>query len=151
MAQLDIRTIGDPVLRSKAKKINEINNKTKEFIENMVDTMYENNGIGLAAPQVGVLQRIVVIDIGEGKIIKIINPEILKRSNDKNIREEGCLSVPGKTGPVLRATEVIVKGLDVEGEEVTYNAKGLLARAFQHEIDHLQGKLFVDKIIDIDE
>src|SRR6056297_3009232 len=108
MSELGIRKLGDPVLRSNAKKIEKINDKTRKFIKNMIDTMYKNNGIGLAAPQVGVLQQIIVIDIGEGDIVKLINPEIIKISSEKNIREEGCLSVPGKTGPVLRAKEVIV-------------------------------------------
>jgi len=150
MANLTIRKLGDPVLRSKAKKVEKINDRTKELISNMVDTMYKNNGVGLAAPQVGILQQIIVIDIGEGNLVKLINPEIIKSSNEQKIREEGCLSVPGKTGSVIRAKEVVVKGLNEDGKEITYEAQDMFARAFQHEIDHLNGILFIDKIVDFD-
>ncbi len=150
MANLTIRKLGDPVLRSKAKKVEKITDKTKELINSMLDTMYKNNGVGLAAPQVGILQQIIVIDIGEGNLVKLINPEIIKSSSEQKIREEGCLSVPGKTGSVIRAKEVVVKGLNEDGKEVTYEAQDMLARAFQHEIDHLNGILFIDKIVDFD-
>ncbi len=150
MAELMIRKVGDPVLRSEAKPVTKITGKTRELVANMLETMYNNNGIGLAAPQVGILQKIIVIDTKEGELVKVINPEIITKSKEKDIREEGCLSIPGETGHVLRSKQVTVKGLNENGQEVTYEATGILARAFQHEIDHLQGILFIDKIVDID-
>lgn len=143
MALLNIRIIGDPVLRSKAKKVENISDKTINLVDNMVNTMYENKGIGLAAPQVGILQQIIVIDI-EDNLIKIINPEIVEALGE-NIDKEACLSIPEEEGLVTRASKVIIRGLNLEGKQVTIEAEGLLARVLQHEIDHLQGILFTDK------
>ena len=118
--------------------------RTKVLIQDMLDTMYEALGVGLAAPQVGVLKRIVVIDVGEGPLI-LINPEILETSGEQT-GEEGCLSVPGKSGQVTRPDYVKVKALNEDMEEIELEGTGLLARAFCHEIDHLDGKMYVDLV-----
>ena len=114
------------------------------LIEDMLDTMYETGGVGLAAPQVGILQRIVVIDVGDGPIV-LINPEIIETSGEQT-GDEGCLSVPGKAGCVTRPNYVKVKAMDVNMEEVIYEGEELLARAFCHEIDHLDGHLYVELV-----
>jgi len=150
MALLKIREIGDPVLRSKAKKIDEVNKKTNDLIDNMFETMYAEEGVGLAAPQVGMLKRIAVVDIREENKIVLINPEIIEEEG-KAIMEEGCLSIPGEIGDVIRAEKIKVRSLDREGNEVEFEAEGFEARAIQHEIDHLDGVLFVDKIVKIAE
>lgn len=150
MALLKIREIGDPVLRSKAKEIDEVNKKTNDLIDNMFETMYEEDGVGLAAPQVGMLKRIAVVDIREGNKVVLINPEIIEEEG-KAIMEEGCLSIPGETGDVIRAEKIKVKSLDREGSQIEFEAEGFEARAIQHEIDHLNGVLFVDKIVKIAE
>ncbi|MFW6268732.1 MAG: peptide deformylase [Bacillota bacterium] len=146
MTVLNIREIGDPILRSKAKKVEEISEKTIEFIDNLVETMYKKDGVGLAAPQVGVLKSIFVVDVGD-ELIKIINPEIVSTEGN-SIREEGCLSIPGKTGLVIRSEKILVQGVNTEGKKIQIEAEDLLARAIQHEIDHLQGVLFVDKVVE---
>jgi peptide deformylase len=148
MSFMQIRTIGDPVLRTKAKSIDEVTKKINDLIDNMFDTMYEEDGIGLAAPQVGILKRIAVVDIREGNKVVLINPEIIEEEG-KAIREEGCLSIPGETGDVIRAEKVKVRSLDRDGNEVEFEAEGLEARAIQHEIDHLDGILFIDKVVEI--
>lgn len=148
MAVLKLREIGDPVLRSKAKEVNEVTIKTNQLIDNMFETMYAEDGVGLAAPQVGILKRISVIDIGEGKQIILINPEIIEE-NGKMIMEEGCLSIPGRTGEVIRSKEIKVRSLNRDGEEIEFIAEGLEARAIQHEIDHLDGVLFIDKMVEL--
>lgn len=146
VAILNIRTVGDPVLRSKTKKVSKITDRTRELLDNMAETMYDAPGIGLAAPQVGILQQIVVIDVEEGNgLIELINPEIVSVSEEKVIFEEGCLSVPDKTGDVIRPKKVVVKALDRDGEKIEIEADNLLARAIQHEVDHLNGVLFIDK------
>lgn len=144
MAIRQIREIGDEVLTKKCKEVKRITPRTLMLIEDMLDTMYETNGVGLAAPQVGVLQRIVVIDVGEGPIV-LINPEILETSGEQT-GDEGCLSVPGKAGCVTRPNYVKVKAFDAGMEEVIYEGEELLARAFCHEIDHLDGHLYVEKV-----
>ena len=118
--------------------------RTRVLIDDMFDTMYDAMGVGLAAPQVGVLKRIVTIDVGEGPIL-LINPEILETSGEQT-GEEGCLSVPGKSGVVTRPNYVKVRALDEEMEEIVLEGEGLLARAFCHEIDHLDGHLYVEKV-----
>lgn len=143
MAVYKIVEIGDEVLREKAKPVKEITPNIIKLLDNMADTMYEANGVGLAAPQIGVSKRVIVIDIGEG-LIELINPEIVEASGNA-VDTEGCLSVPGMIGEVARADRLVVKGLNRQAEAVTYQAKGWLARAFQHEIDHLEGVVFVDR------
>ncbi|MEE0884380.1 MAG: peptide deformylase [Faecalimonas sp.] len=144
MAIREIRTMGDEVLTKTCKEVKMMTPRMAILIEDMLDTMYEAQGVGLAAPQVGVLRRIVVIDVGEGPII-LINPEILETSGEQT-GDEGCLSVPGKAGCVTRPNFVKVKALDENMEEVIYEGEGLLARAFCHEIDHLDGHLYVEKV-----
>lgn len=143
MAIYRIVEIGDPVLREKAKPVPAITPNVIKLLNNMAETMYDASGVGLAAPQVGVSKRIVVIDVGEG-IIELINPEIILREG-LDTDTEGCLSIPGVKGEVQRAAKVIVKAWNRHGQEVRYEGDGLLARAFQHELDHLDGILFVDK------
>ncbi len=144
MAIREIRTMGDEVLTKTCKEVKVMTPRTAILIEDMLDTMYEAMGVGLAAPQVGVLRRIVVIDVGDGPIV-LINPEILETSGEQT-GDEGCLSVPGKAGCVTRPNYVKVKALDENMEEVIYEGEGLLARAFCHEIDHLDGHLYVEKV-----
>ena len=144
MATRKIRELGDEVLTKQCKEVTKMTLRTKILIQDMLDTMYEALGVGLAAPQVGVLKRIVVIDVGEGPII-LVNPEILETSGEQT-GEEGCLSVPGKSGQVTRPDYVKVKALNEDMEEVELEGTGLLARAFCHEIDHLDGKMYVDLV-----
>ena len=144
MGSRKIREIGDEVLTKQCKEVTKMTLRTKILINDMLDTMYEAMGVGLAAPQVGILKRIVVIDVGEGPIV-LINPEILETSGEQT-GEEGCLSVPGKSGVVTRPDHVKVKALNEDMEEIELEGEGLLARAFCHEIDHLSGKLYVDMV-----
>lgn len=144
MATRTIREYGDEVLEKECKEVTKVSLRTKILINDMLDTMYEAMGVGLAAPQVGILKRIVVIDIGEGPIV-LINPEIIETAGEQT-GEEGCLSVPGKSGLVTRPNYVKVRAYDEDMEEVEYEGEGLLARAFCHEIDHLSGKLYVDLV-----
>ena len=145
MAIRQIRTIGDEILTKECKPVKEMNERTLELIEDMFETMYENNGVGLAAPQVGVRKRVVVIDVEDGNQYVLINPEILETSGEQT-GDEGCLSVPGMAGQVTRPNYVKVKALDEDMNEVEYEGEGLLARAFCHEIDHLDGHLYVEKV-----
>lgn len=145
MAIRNIRIFGDEVLRKKAKTVKEITPRVDELIDDMIDTMYEGDGVGLAAPQVGVLKRIAVIDIGEGPMV-FINPEILE-SEGEQTDKEGCLSNPGKIGDVTRPNRVKVKSSDREMNEFELEAEGLLARALCHELDHLDGVLFIDRAV----
>ena len=153
MAIREIRVLGDDVLTKHCKEITKMSIRTKILIEDMLDTMYEAMGVGLAAPQVGVLKRIVVIDVGEGPII-LINPEILETSGEQT-GEEGCLSVPGKAGIVTRPNIVRAKAYDLDMNEFEIEGEELLARALIHEIEHLDGQLYVDKVegqlVDVDE
>ena len=144
MAVREIREMGDEVLAKTCKEVTTMTPRTQILIEDMLDTMYEADGVGLAAPQVGILKRIVVIDVGEGPIV-LINPVILETSGEQT-GSEGCLSVPGKAGIVTRPNYVKVKALDENMEEVIYEGEELLARAFCHEIDHLDGHLYVEKV-----
>ncbi len=144
MALRQVREIGDEVLTKRCKEVKRVTPRTLMLIEDMLDTMYETNGVGLAAPQVGVLQRIVVIDVGDGPIV-LINPEIMETAGEQT-GDEGCLSVPGKAGCVTRPNYVKVKAYDAGMEEVIYEGEELLARAFCHELDHLDGHLYVEKV-----
>ena len=144
MALRTIRVQGDSVLTKKSRTVDKMTPRIGELITDMLDTMYDAMGVGLAAPQVGILKRIVVIDVGEGPIV-LINPEILETSGEQT-GDEGCLSVPGMAGQVTRPNYVKVKALDVNMNEQIYEGEGLLARAFCHEIDHLGGHLYVEKV-----
>ena len=144
MALRTIRTEGDPVLSKISRPVAEMTPKIRTLVEDMLDTMYEAMGVGLAAPQVGVLKRIVTIDVGDGPIV-LINPEILETSGEQT-GEEGCLSVPGMSGRVTRPNYVKVKAMDEDMNEVIYEGTELLARAFCHEIDHLDGKMYTELV-----
>lgn len=147
MATRNIRLDGDDILRKVCKPVSEMNYRTSVLIDDMFDTMHEANGVGLAAPQVGILKRIVVIDIGDGNPLTLINPEIIEEGGEQ-IGNEGCLSLPGLTGNVRRPMHVVCKALDREMNEITVEGEGLLARAICHEVDHLDGILYKDKTED---
>lgn len=146
MALRNIRLDGDPVLRKKSRKVENIDERILTLLEDMEETMENADGIGLAAPQVGILRRVVVIDIGEG-ILKIVNPEIIQREGEI-IDVEGCLSVPGLAGTVERPEKLVLQYINENSEEMEIEATGLLARAICHEIDHLDGILYIDKVIE---
>lgn len=143
MAIRQIRTIGDEILRKQCKPVKEMTPRTAELIEDMFETMYEANGVGLAAPQVGILRQLVVIDVDDGNQYVLINPEILETEGSQT-GSEGCLSVPGKSGTVTRPMHVKVKALNEKLEPYELEGDGLLARAICHEIAHLRGELYVD-------
>lgn len=149
MAIRNIRISTDEVLRKKCKEVKEITPNLLTLLDDMADTMYEANGVGLAAPQVGILKRAVVIDIGEG-LVELINPVILETSGSQ-IDDEGCLSVPGKYAPVDRPNYVKVKAMDRDGHEFIIEGEELMARALCHEIDHLDGILYIDKALPVEE
>ena len=144
MALRTIRVEGDPVLTKVSRPVDKMTPRNHELIMDMLDTMYDAMGVGLAAAQVGILKRIVVIDVGEGPIV-LINPEILETSGEQT-GDEGCLSVPGMAGQVTRPNYVKVKALDIDMNEVEYEGEGLLARAFCHEIDHLDGHMYTELV-----
>lgn len=145
MAIRNVREIGDPVLNKTSKEVREITDRTRELIEDMFDTMYEANGVGLAAPQVGILKRIVVIDVTGEEPYLLINPVILETSGEQT-GNEGCLSVPGKTGIVTRPNYVKVKAYNENLEPFELEGTELLARAICHELEHLEGHLYVEKV-----
>jgi len=156
MANRTVLVAGEPVLRQKAKKVTHFGPSVEALVEDMLDTMYEANGLGLAAPQIGVPLRVIVIEVPaeldeEGNEIEpseryvFCNPEIVKASGEEE-DEEGCLSVPGYVGSIKRATSITVKGQDAKGRKIRARAEGLLARAFQHELDHLDGVLILDRV-----
>lgn len=147
MAIRNIRQEGDEILKKKSREVEVIDDKVRELIEDMVETMHKYDGVGLAAVQVGILKRIIVIDIYDDKtpIVKLINPVIVKQKGEREI-EEGCLSFPNKFAIVKRPTEVVVEGLNEKGEKVKIKATELLAQALCHEIDHLNGITFVDRM-----
>jgi len=143
MAVRKVLEMGEPVLREKAREVTKITKSIRTLLDDMAESMYDAEGIGLAAPQIGVSKRVVVIDLDE-EVYELINPTIVKMEGQER-DAEGCLSLPGYAGDVTRATKVVVKALDRDGKKVQYEAEGLLARVFQHELDHLEGILFVDK------
>ena len=145
MAILPIRRAGDPVLREKARRVRTIDSSIKKLIEDMFETMYDAPGVGLAAPQIGIALRIVVIDANNGDKIALVNPEIVKRSGTRLV-DEGCLSVPGFRGEITRSVKVLAQGIDpFTGKEVRIKAQDdLLAEALEHEIDHVNGILYID-------
>lgn len=146
MAIRQIRVEGDPILRKKCREIDKIDDRVKVLVEDMLETMEHAEGVGLAAPQVGILKRIIVIDIGEGPIVGI-NPVITSEEGEE-YDTEGCLSVPGETGTVCRPEKLTVEYTDIEGRKNVMEVEGLLARVFCHEIDHLDGVLYIDKLIE---
>ena len=144
MALRKIREIGDPILNKTCKEVKEVTDRTKDLIDDMFETMYEAQGVGLAAPQFGILKRIVVIDCGDDPLL-LINPEVLETSGEQT-GQEGCLSVPGKAGIVTRPNYAKVKAYNEDMEEFIVEGEELLARALLHEIDHLDGHLYVEKV-----
>ena len=141
--------MGDEVLDKICKPVKKMTPRTRQLIDDMFDTMYDGCGVGLAANQVGILKRIVVIDTtGEDPYV-LINPEILEKSDETNVDTEGCLSIPGYYGKVERASKIKVRSLTRHGKTVIYEPEGFLARIFQHEIDHLYGHLFIEKATDL--
>lgn len=143
MAKLNIVKVGDETLRTKCRPVDKITPRTLQLLDDMVETMRAANGVGLAAPQIGVLRRIVVIEVEEGEVLELINPEIISCSGE-NEGLEGCLSLPGQWGIVTRPMNVRVRALNRYGETVEYEGEDLLARCFCHELDHLDGKLYSD-------
>ena len=144
MATFDVRTFGDPVLRQRAREVEEIDGDLARLSERMVETMYEALGVGLAAPQVGVLKRLYTYDVGDGPAV-LVNPEIVDSSGEWTY-DEGCLSVPGVHVEIVRPKVVTVQGVDLDGKEVVIEGDELMGRLIQHEIDHLDGVLFVDHL-----
>lgn len=149
MAVLEIRKYPDEILKKKASEIKDINGNIQKLIDDMIETMYKSNGIGLAAPQVGVSKRLIIVDISpreeNNSLIVIINPQIVSTEGEV-LSEEGCLSLPGFITRLKRNEKVFVKGIDRKGKEIQIETDGLLSRAIQHEIDHLEGILLIDRI-----
>ncbi len=147
MALRIIRELGDPVLSKKAKPVREVTPRLRKLIEDMLETMYDADGVGLAAPQVGMLKRIVVIDISDerNEPVILINPQIQEQDGEQT-GFEGCLSVPGKSGQVTRPQHVVVKAYDMDMNEITVEGEDLMARALCHELDHLEGQMYVDLV-----
>lgn len=147
MALRTIRELGDPILRKVSKEVLDVTPRIRQIVDDMLETMYEGNGVGLAAPQIGILKRIVVIDVGEEQEepYVLINPVILSAEGSQT-GHEGCLSVPGKSGIVTRPNEVTVKAFDEDMKEFTLTGTELLARAICHEVDHLDGKMYIDLV-----
>ncbi len=146
MSLLHLRTIPDPVLRQKARRVSKIDDALHKLIDDMIDTMRDADGVGLAANQVGVLQRVVVIEIPEEDQARVLlNPEIVRREGERVV-EEGCLSIPGFRGELVRSAKVRVRALDRDGKPVRFKAEGLLAQALEHETDHINGVLYIDHL-----
>ena len=150
MAVLSIRTVPDPILRQKAKRVRAFDKSIHKLIDNMLETMHSASGVGLAAPQVGIPLRVIVIGIPEEEELALINPQIVRRTGERLVNE-GCLSIPGYFAQVKRAEAVRVKGLDRTGKEIRLRADELLAQALEHEIDHVNGILYIDHLESMDE
>ena len=142
---MEIRTYGDPTLRQQAQPVEAIDDEIRTICERMVEAMIRANGVGLAAPQIGISRRIIVLDV-DGAFHVLVNPELVETSDEVEPVTEGCLSVPGVDAPVERSTRAVVEGTGLDGRTLRIEGEGLLARAMQHEIDHLNGKLFVDHL-----
>ena len=150
MAKLQIRKVGDEALRKVCRPVDAITPRILTLLDDMVETMRAANGVGLAAPQVGILRRIVVIEVEPGEVLELINPKIIAYSGEQD-GQEGCLSVPGRWGMVKRPMHVTVRALNRKGEEVEITGHELLARCFCHELDHLDGNLYIDKAYSMDD
>jgi peptide deformylase len=140
---LGIRVLGDPILRQDTRPVDTITDELRQLVNDMFETMHAADGIGLAAPQVGRTERLAVVEVDDTRVV-LINPEITERSAETDKREEGCLSIPEIYGDVVRPSAVTVRALDIDGQPFELRAEGMLARCIQHEIDHLDGKLFLD-------
>ncbi len=145
MTAIPVHILPDPVLRQKAKRVRIIGGSIQKLIGDMIETMRAVSGVGLAAPQVGVPLRVIVIGMPEGEVTVLINPEVVRRKGERLV-DEGCLSVPGYLGEIKRAESITVKGRDRNGKEIRVKADGLLAQVLEHEIDHLNGVLYVDHL-----
>ncbi|KAF0091407.1 MAG: peptide deformylase [Fusobacteria bacterium] len=146
MAVYQVVTIGDEILRDKAKEVTKFDDRIYKLLNNMMETLMKEDGVGLAAPQIGVSKRVIIAYHEENdKVIELINPEIISASGEV-IDNEGCLSVPGRVGKVNRSKDIVVRGQNADGEPIQFNASGMFARIIQHEIDHLNGILFIDKL-----
>ena len=150
MAKLQIRKVGDECLRKACRPVDAITPRVLTLLDDMLETMRAANGVGLAAPQVGVLRRIVVIEVEPGEVYELINPKIIAYSGEQD-GQEGCLSVPGRWGMVKRPMHVTVRAMNRKGEEVEITGHDLLARCFCHELDHLDGALYIDKAYEMDD
>ena len=147
MAIRTIREEGDEILRKKSREVEQIDDRIKELVEDMIETMHKYNGVGLAAVQVGILKRIIVIDLYDGnEPLKLVNPVIIKEKGKQEV-EEGCLSFPNEFAKIIRPAEVVAEYTDRDGKRMQVKAKELLAQAISHEVDHLNGEVFIDKII----
>jgi len=149
MAVISIHVLPHPILRQKAKRVRNIDSSIKKLIEDMRETMHSTGGVGLAAPQIGIPLRVIVIGIPEQEDIALINPEVVRRKGERLVTE-GCLSVPGYFGEIKRSESVTVKGLDPSGKEIRIKATELLAEVLEHEIDHLNGMLYIDHLESMD-
>ena len=146
MALREIRLNGDEILRKKSREVENVDERIREILNDMLDTMHEYDGVGLAGPQVGILKRLIVVDLYDGKpALKLVNPKLIKEKGTQEV-EEGCLSFPNQYAKIIRPKEVVVEALDENGKKVKIVAKDLLAQALTHEIDHLEGILFTDKM-----
>ena len=147
MAIREIRLSNDEILRKTSRDVENVDDRIRELLDDMVETMHKYNGVGLAGPQVGVLKRVIVIDLYDGEEpLKLVNPKIIKAKGEQEV-DEGCLSFPNKFAKIVRPKEVTVRALDEKGNKIEIKAKDLLAQAISHEVDHLNGELFIDKII----
>ena len=150
MSVLPMHIVPDPILRERAKRVSNISPSIQRLIDDMIETMRDSHGVGLAANQVGILQRVIVIQLPDDEEPRVfINPELIKQEGERDV-EEGCLSIPGYRGLVKRSVKVKAKGLDRKGKVVRVNADELLAQALEHEIDHLNGTLYIDRLVDRD-
>ncbi len=154
MTVREIITVGDTRLRERSRPVQAMTPEIRELVDDMIETMHEAEGVGLAAVQVGEMHRIILVELpedeevwGSGELYIVLNPEVVKESRETEIGVEGCLSIPGYVGEVERATEVLIRGLDINGRKFRLRPRGYLARAFQHEIDHTNGILYIDRLV----
>lgn len=147
MAIRMVRENGDEILRKKSREVEVVDDKIRQILEDMVETLHSYNGVGLAGPQIGILKRLVIIDLYDDKgPIKLVNPKIIKQKGEQEV-EEGCLSFPNQYAKIIRPAEIVIEALDENGKRIKIKGEGLLAQAISHELDHLDGTLFIDKII----
>lgn len=147
MAIRIVREDGDEILRKKSREVEVVDDKIRQILDDMVETLHSYNGVGLAGPQIGILKRLVIIDLYDDKgPIKLVNPKIIKQKGEQEV-EEGCLSFPNQYAKIIRPKEIVIEALNENGEKIKIKGEGLLAQAISHELDHLEGILFVDKII----